>query len=147
MEQNQEINQSISLVSKIHSQSADFLIHQFKKNGMPDFASSHGYILFQLSKNPAMSMKELSEKINRDKSTTTVLVRKLIAEGLLDSSTDENDKRCTRIFLTEKGRKYNEITSSISKTLLETFYKNFTEEEKQQFFGFLKRVADNFNQN
>ncbi len=138
------INQSISLVSKIHSQTADFLVQKFKEKGMPDFASSHGNILFQLSKNETMTMKELSQKINRDKSTTTVLVRKLICEGLVTSVTDKNDRRSLKIQLTEKGREYNICTTQISEELIETFYKNFTEEEKQKFFEFLKRAADNF---
>ncbi len=138
------INQSISLVSKIHSQTADFLVQKFKEKGMPDFASSHGNILFQLSKNETMTMKELSQKINRDKSTTTVLVRKLICEGLVTSVPDKNDRRSLKIQLTEKGREYNICTTQISEELIETFYKNFTEEEKQKFFEFLKRAADNF---
>ena len=46
-----DINQSISLVSKIHSKSADFLVQKFKEKGLPDFASSHGNILFQLREN------------------------------------------------------------------------------------------------
>jgi MarR family transcriptional regulator, organic hydroperoxide resistance regulator len=138
------INQSISLVSKIHSQTADFLVQKFKEKGMPDFASSHGNILFQLSKNESMTMKELSQKINRDKSTTTVLVRKLICEGLVTSVPDKNDRRSLKIQLTEKGREYNICTAQISEELIETFYKNFTEEEKQKFFEFLKRAADNF---
>ncbi len=138
------INQSISLVSKIHSQTADFLVQKFKEKGMPDFASSHGNILFQLSKNESMTMKELSQKINRDKSTTTVLVRKLICEGLVTSVPDKNDRRSLKIQLTEKGREYNICTAQISEELIENFYKNFTEEEKQKFFEFLKRAADNF---
>lgn len=144
MENNPNINQSISLISKIHSQSADFLIQKFKEKGLPDFASSHGNILFQLSKNSEMTMKELSEKINRDKSTTTVLVRKLIQEGLVTTKADENDKRSTKIFLTEKGKKFNEWTEEISKELISTFYKDFTEEEKELFFNFLNRAAQNF---
>lgn len=144
MDSNKNINQSISLISKIHSQSADFLIKKFKENGMPDFASSHGNILFQLSKAEELTMKELSEKINRDKSTTTVLVRKLIAEGLVKTESDEKDKRSTKIKLTEKGCKYNASTAEISKTLIETFYKDFSDEEKQLFFDFLTRAAANF---
>lgn len=144
MENNLNINQSISLISKIHSQSADFLIQKFKEKGLPDFASSHGNILFQLSKHSEMTMKELSEKINRDKSTTTVLVRKLIQEELVATKSDENDKRSTKIFLTKKGKECNAWTEEISKELITTFYKDFTDEEKAQFFNFLNRAAQNF---
>ena len=86
-------NTSISQVSHIHSLTADFLKKRLAQNGFDDFASSHGNILFQLSINKAITMKELAAKINRDKSTTTVLVRKLEQEGLVTATTDSSDKR------------------------------------------------------
>lgn len=139
------INNSISLVSHIHSITADFLTEKLKKEGFHDFASSHGNILFQLSIHEKMTMGELSLKINRDKSTTTVLVRKLENDGLITTYPDVNDKRSRFIHLTEKGKQFNQITSVISKELLETFYKNFTEDEKNQFVDFLNRIEKNFS--
>ena len=91
-----------------------------------------------------MQMKELAEKINRDKSTTTVLVRKLESEGFVQIIQDSKDKRIRSVKLTEKGRNFTEKTSSISKALTQTFYKDFTEEEKKQFCGFLERICNNF---
>ena len=88
-----DVNSSISLLSNIHSITADFLTEKLKERGFPDFASSHGNILFQLSVNEKMPMGELAEKINRDKSTTTVLVRKLEAEGYITGEADPADKR------------------------------------------------------
>lgn len=139
-----EINSSISMLSHIHSQTADFLISKLNENGLPDFASSHGNILFQLSINGRMSMKDLAKKINRDKSTTTVLVRKLENDGFIQTESDEIDKRSKIISLTIKGKEYNQKTSVISKELLSTFYNGFTEAEKKQFFDFLKRIEGNF---
>ena len=97
-----DVNSSISLLSNIHTITADFLIEKLKERGFPDFASSHGNILFQLSVNEKMTMGDLAEKINRDKSTTTVLVRKLESEGFTTGEPDPSDKRSRIIFLTEK---------------------------------------------
>ena len=138
------VNSSISLLSNIHSITADFLTDRLKKCGYPDFASSHGNILFQLSVNEKMTMKDLSEKINRDKSTTTVLVRKLEADGLITGESDPADKRSRIIYLTEKGKQFNKTAHELSSELLNTFYKGFTEEEKEQFFQTLLRIKDNF---
>ena len=88
-----DVNSSISLLSHIHSITADFLTEKMRERGYPDFASSHGNILFQLSVNERMTMGELSEKINRDKSTTTVLVRKLEKDGFISGAPDPADKR------------------------------------------------------
>ncbi|MCR5188913.1 MAG: MarR family transcriptional regulator [Treponema sp.] len=139
-----DVNSSISLLSYIHSTTADFVIKNLKKEGFQDFASSHGNILFQLSLKEKMSMGHLSKLINRDKSTTTVLVRKLEQEGLVLSEPDPNDKRSKNICLTEKGKEFNQATSDISKELLTTFYKGFSDQEKEEFFNYLKRIRDNF---
>ncbi len=139
-----DVNSSISLLSHIHTITADFIIEKLKERGYPDFASSHGNILFQLSVNEKMTMGELSEKINRDKSTTTVLVRKLESEGFITGDPDPADKRSRIIYLTTKGKQFNTTAMDLSKDLLETFYRGFSEEEKQTFFQALMRIKDNF---
>ena len=141
---NQNINKSISKISHIHSLSADFLTERLSEKGLENFASSHGNILFQLSLVDSMRMNELSEKINRDKSTTTVLVQKLINKGLVEVKSSETDKRSKLISLSEKGREYNKLTAEISSELIKTFYKGFTREEKETFFALLCRIEQNF---
>lgn len=135
---------SISKLSHIHSITADFLAKKLQEKGLPELVSSHGNILFQLSKNDKMKMGQLAEKINRDKSTTTVLVRKLEKEGLISIENDINDKRNKFISLSEKGKEYTDLTNNLSSTLLETFYKGFSEEEKKQFSEYLNRIENNF---
>ena len=139
-----DVNSSISLLSHIHTITADFLIEKLKERGYPDFASSHGNILFQLSVNEKMTMGELSEKINRDKSTTTVLVRKLEKDGFITGDAALNDKRSRVIYLTEKGRQFNATAQELSSDLLGTFFKGFTENEKEEFFNTLLRIKKNF---
>ncbi len=139
-----DINSSISLVSHIHAITADFLQEELKSQGFDNFSTSHGNILFQLSVNFQMTMGEIAKKINRDKSTTTVLIRKLKNQGYVDEKQIGSDKRQKMIFLTQKGLQYQKITSQISKDLLKTFYDGFSDEEKSQFLGFLERIEKNF---
>lgn len=140
----QQNDTSIAKVSQIHSLTAEFLKKQLAERGFDDFASSHGYILYQLSVNSGITMKELSEKINRDKSTTTVLVRKLEKAGLLKITVDQNDKRNKLLSLTAKGSEYNQMTKNLSEQLLATFYKGFSQAEKDEFCEFLERIKRNF---
>ena len=100
------VNSSISFLSHIHTITATFLTEKLKQQGFNDFASSHGNILFQLNKNGKMTMGELAKAINRDKSTATVLVRKLENEGFVSIINDENDKRNKYILLSKKGMEY-----------------------------------------
>ena len=137
-------NTSISQVSHIHSLTADFLKKRLAQSGFDDFASSHGNILFQLGVNKSITMKELAAKINRDKSTTTVLVRKLEQEGLVSATPSPEDRRNKILTLTPKGAEYNTLIQKLSKELLAKFYKGFSEEEIEEFSGFLGRIEDNF---
>ena len=139
-----DVNSSISLLSHIHSITADFLTQKLSERGFPEFASSHGNILFQLSVNEKMTMGELAERINRDKSTTTVLVRKLEAEGFLTGTPDPSDKRSRIIFLTPKGKQFNKTAKALSEELLSTFYKGFSEQEQEDFFHSLLKIQENF---
>ena len=137
-------NTSISQVSHIHSLTADFLKKRLAQSGFDDFASSHGNILFQLGVNKSITMKELAAKINRDKSTTTVLVRKLEQEGLVSATPSPEDRRNKILTLTPKGAEYNTLMQKLSKELLAKFYKGFTKEEIEEFSGFLGRIESNF---
>ncbi|WP_315602111.1 MarR family winged helix-turn-helix transcriptional regulator [Treponema socranskii] len=141
-----DIRQSMSLVSRIHSAAADFLIKRLAEKGLPDFASSHGFILFQLAAKDALTMKELAEKINRDKSTATVLVRKLERDGFVKTVSAPEDARRKFVSLTRKGKRYNDVTAELAKDLLKIFYKGFSETEKKNAFAYLSRIAENFSQ-
>ena len=138
-----DVKNSINLLSHIHSQSSDFLQKKLSEKGFENFASSHGNILFQLSRAENMKMNELAKIINRDKSTTTVLVRKLENEGLLKTVPSTDDKRIKIVSLTEKGKLYNSITGEISSELIEKFYQGFSE-EKECFTKLLLRITKNF---
>lgn len=139
-------NSSVSQLSHVHSLTADFLKKRLAENGFDDFASSHGNILFQLSINKSITMKELASKINRDKSTTTVLVRKLEKEELVKVLPSPDDRRNKILSLTEKGTEYNALMKKLSKELVTKFYHGFTEKEVEQFGEFLKRIEGNFQQ-
>ena len=145
MERRIETDTSIAKVSQIHSLTAEFLKKRLAERGFDDFASSHGYILYQLSINQQITMKELSARINRDKSTTTVLVRKLEQAGLVKITIDENDKRNKILSLTPKGAEYNQMTKELSDQLLKTFYQGFNQEEKEVFCRYLDRIKNNFS--
>ena len=134
------VQKVLSLISHIHSVSAEFTNRRLAEKNL---ISSHGFILFQLAQNETMSMTQLATCINRDKSTTTVLVKKLLAEDLVKITTSSEDSRVRLISLTSKGKKYKDLTSSISEDLLTVCYKGFSKEEKQKLLSLLNKVNQN----
>ncbi|HAK69102.1 MAG: MarR family transcriptional regulator [Treponema sp.] len=131
----------VSLISHLHTVTADFTNSRLPQKSR--FVSSHGFILYILSQEPKMSKSKIAESINRDKSTTTVLLRKLIDEGLVKEEKDPEDSRSKLISLTAKGKKFNELTSSISEDLLSVCYKGFSASEKKSLLNLLTKMNSN----
>ena len=139
------ISQITSLISKIHSETSSYLKEEFKSMGMPEMVSSHGNILYQLSVHKKLTMKELANRIHRDKSTTTVLVRKLELAEYIKRETSKDDNRVFYITLTEKGEEYTKNTSRISERLITKCYEGFSENDKNTVLELLTRISQNFN--
>ena len=90
-----------------------------------------------------MALGERSKSINRDKSTTTVLVRKLEVSGLVELKKDEKDSRKKIITLTREGTKYTKTMEEISRQLLVTSWKDFKSEEQTQLLSYLTKLSEN----
>ncbi|MBR4005586.1 MAG: winged helix DNA-binding protein [Treponema sp.] len=130
----------VSLISHLHAITADFTNAKLAKKNL---VSSHGFILYLLSVNKKMTKTEIAEATNRDKSTTTVLTRKLIEEGLVKEEASPTDGRTRLISLTTKGKSLNKLTSSISEDLLKVCYKGFSATEKKQLLDLLLKMNSN----
>ena len=133
----------VSLISRIHSLSQDFLRRRMTDARLPELVSSHGFMLFCLSRTERMTLGELAQRINRDKSTTTVLVRKLEAADLVATERDESDSRKKYIRLTEKGTAYNAVTARLSDELLRTSYRDFSAAEQDELLRLLLKLHGN----
>ena len=130
----------VSLISHLHAITADFTNAKLADKNL---VSSHGFILYLLSLNRTMTKTEIAKATNRDKSTTTVLIRKLIDDGLVQENSSKTDARTKIISLTAKGRSLNKLTSSISEDLLSVCYRNFTQKEKKQLLDLLLKMNSN----
>lgn len=100
-------------------------------------------MLFCLSRTERMTLGELAQRINRDKSTTTVLVRKLEAADLVATERDAADSRKKYVRLTEKGQAYNAVTARLSDELLRTSYRDFSAAEQDELLRLLLKLYGN----
>ena len=132
-------SQILSLISHIHTLAQDYTTSLLGQN---KFSSSHGHILFILSTQNELTFKELSEKINRNKSTTTVLIKKLEEQKLIKIEKSTTDKREKLISLTQKGKKLNALTQEIYKKLQEIISKTYTEEESKKLLSLLLKLKE-----
>ena len=89
-------------------------------------------------------MRVLARMIDRDKSTVTALVDKLVALGYVEKSRDTTDQRITLVKLTEKGKALRPDLEDISGKLLAKVYKGISEGEKQILIEILTKIKNNF---
>ena len=142
-----------SLIAQIHTEATNYLDTKLQTEGLSKLATSHGFIIFTLSRNKdeetselkPMTMSEIAQKVGKDKSTTTVLIEKLVKLGYVHREKSSLDSRVWLISLSEKGKSYTNQMEQISKELSEKFYAGFSEEEKKTVFSLLKKIQSNFS--
>ncbi len=139
-----ETKDIISLLSKIRESANRYIIGEMNRWGVTGLVPSHGDILFALLKSEALTMKELAEKIGKDKSTVTALVDKLLKLGYLEKTRDTKDSRVIFVTLTESGKALKPMFDSISKDLMELVYRGITEKEKEELLQILLKIYHNF---
>ncbi len=136
---------AIAKVSKIKNEVFDYIECELRKRGIEGLVVSHGNILDILyNNNGKLTMKEISEGINRTKSTVTQLVDKLLMAGYVTKEPNSEDRRSSYIVLTEKGLGIKNDFKEISDNVMKEFFYDFTEEEAETLLMLLDRVINNF---
>lgn len=135
----------IYFISRTKANMIKFIQNKLKENNLDDLIPTHGNVLTALyESSEKLTMKDIANKIGKDKSTVTPLINKLIKLGYVEKEKCEIDKRITYINLTDKARDIEDRFNFISSQVKETAYSNFTEEEKQEFLRLLKKLSTNF---
>ncbi|MHA6531243.1 MarR family winged helix-turn-helix transcriptional regulator [Paenibacillus sp. BAC0078] len=133
-------NNILATIGHIHRRGNKFIERELKKHNLHGIAPSHGDILYQLFAREDITMNQLSCSIDKDKSTITVLVDKLVRLEYVKREQDQMDGRIFRLSLTPKGRELQPIFEEISRTLLAAVYEEFAPEEKQQLVALLAKI-------
>lgn len=100
-------------------------------------------MLLLLSEKDGLSQKEIAETMKIKPSTVAIMIRRMKKRGLVFTKRDEKDKRFSKVYLTDEGRKFICKLKKTYKQLEEECFGNFTEEEKEVFKNYLIRVRDN----
>ncbi len=109
-----------------------------------DFNRGEFPLLFSLiKKGDGVTQKEIREMLPISKATVSKIVKSLEEKGYLRKEKDREDKRATRIFLTEKREEMEDIIEEIDGKAEDVMLKGFDEEEIDQFREYLKRMIKN----
>lgn len=136
----------VYFISRTKQKMTAFLIKQLRQKQMDHLIPSHGNILTVLYENgEQMALNEISRRIGRDKSTVTPLVNRLVELGYVTKEPCAEDRRITLVRLTDAGRALKPRFDEISRSIYQTAYRGFSEEEKQTFLRLLKKMNQNFS--
>lgn len=107
--------------------------------GIPD---SYRTVIMYLTRHPGANQRNIAEFADITTSAVNQTVKSMITEGYLRKETDTNDKRHTRLFLTEKGE-------NVAQTLRERLHASdevitalITPEKEAELIVLLDKITD-----
>ncbi len=133
-------NLTIYFIGRIREKANRFIRNRLAQHGLAAFSPSHGDIFLALFQNEALTMKELAAVIDRDKSTVTGLVDKLLRMGFVEKIPHDRDGRISVIRLTDRGVQLKPLFLTISEELIGMVTKGLNPEEQKQLEQLLARV-------
>lgn len=134
----------IALIARVRDKAYAFIIRELNKKKITGLVPSHGGIMSTLFKKDKVPMKELAERIGRDKSTVTALVNKLMRAGYVAKEKDPDDNRITYLCLTAKGRSLEHDFDEISEKLIATTFRGFSQKEREDIVKGIVKILNNF---
>lgn len=129
-------------ISSLRNRVNAFLLARLAEEGVEGLAPSHGAVLAALYREGPQPMKALCSRVRRDKSTLTVLARKLEALGYIRREADASDSRVTILCLTEKGIAFQVLFERISDELRRSLWGDTSDQEREEFCRRLSEMAE-----
>lgn len=91
-----KIDNTFFLIGRIKEHYTAFLEKELKNRGLNRLVTSHADIIVALRKSGELTLSEVADSINRDRSTVTSLVSKLESLGYVQQRKNEDDNRSRR---------------------------------------------------
>ena len=135
-----------NMVSNFRIEYNELIAIKLLERGVDDLASSYGSIIYNLLSYEEMTMKDLAEKIKRDASTVTVLVRNLEKKGYITKRENPKDTRSKLITLTKKGTDLKPIFIEISEEVNKIIWENIGKEEADTMISCFNKISNNIMQ-
>lgn len=110
---------------------------QLEKDG---FTPKRMYLMGILFEHGPMVMSSLRDRLGVTSTNVTALVDALEKDGMLRRRHHPTDRRATIVELTPKAEEFLMVNCSAFKDHVSEIFSIFSEEEQEQFLGFLRRM-------
>lgn len=91
--------------------------------------------------------RDIEETFRLSHPTVSGLLSRLEKKGFIEFRPDEQDRRCKRIYILQKGRELHETMHNTIVDMEAQLVSGFTEEEKIQFRNLLMKAIENVGSN
>lgn len=98
-------------------------------------------IMKTIEQNEHCTQTAIAEFLGVSQASVATSTKRLQKAGLVMKTVDEENLRCKRLSLTDKGRSAIEDFKNIFKEYDELIFRSFSEEEKVMLMGFLERIV------
>jgi len=121
------------------------LIHFIREELEPyDFNRGEFPLLFKLIKHgDGVTQKEICGKLHVSKSTTSKIIKSLVEKGYLRKERDKEDKRASRVFLTDKRDEIEHLIKEIDEKAENKMLEGFEDKEKEELREYLEHILEN----
>ncbi len=133
------------LISRLRDRTTRALQGQFDERGIGDIVPAHGGVLFALGAGPA-SMSELASVLERDNSTITTLVARLIERGYVARRVSDEDARSYQVTLTARGKRARRVVLVASRAVLGRFFSGMSASEQKTLTALVQRAYSNLEE-
>lgn len=99
-------------------------------------------VMYTVSKRESWQMKELAEQIGVSSPSLSIMVDRLVEEGLLNREVDPEDRRAVRISLTDQARSTIDAVRQHLLAGLETLAGGLTDQEKDELLSALQATIN-----
>jgi DNA-binding MarR family transcriptional regulator len=130
------------LLAKALQRWNELLYLRFCAEGYPEVTPSYGSILLPLFEEDALRMGELARRARLSKQTMTTLIRAMEAKGLVRREVDPQDRRASRICLTERALAFREVAEAVLEDLDRACRSALGPREATRLRRLLRRLMD-----
>jgi DNA-binding MarR family transcriptional regulator len=133
------ISEMIAFVEKPELRFVSQVERKIKKKKDANREGGRGLISALMAED-GLTNAELAERLDIKPSSVTAMTKALSSKELIETKTDDHDKRSVRIFLTDKGRTHFQNLGKFQEDYMALLLNGMTAEQRDQFLALLKLV-------
>ncbi|SHK15675.1 MarR family winged helix-turn-helix transcriptional regulator [Tepidibacter formicigenes] len=137
--ENHSINMYLAMIER------DYNYYINKKLKQYNLGKHDIRVLKVINANKGLSQNDICTILKEDKITVNKSVKNLVSQGYVEKIKDCEDKRITRLYITEEGRVNRKKILNILNEANDIFVKGFSEKNKENILELLKKMSENIH--